>query len=93
MLQRILSFEIFSLEQMKNGNATIPFDWSIEKQEAFCKGIAYANTITNEGLEEIAQRMLDMTDNDKETGEHKNATPLEYLEWAIEEYKENQAEL
>jgi hypothetical protein len=41
-------------------------------------------------LAELEQRVCDMVKTDKETGEHPNATPLDYVRWAIEEMEQNQ---
>jgi len=41
-------------------------------------------------LEELEQRVKEMLLNDKETGEHPCASPLDYVRWAIEEIEENQ---
>jgi hypothetical protein len=41
-LSHAISFEQHALEEMKNGNASIPEKWSIEKQGAFLKGLLYA---------------------------------------------------
>ena len=41
-------------------------------------------------LAELEQRVCDMVKTDKQTGEHPNATPLDYVRWAIEEVESNQ---
>lgn len=40
-------------------------------------------------LSELEQRVKDMFEQDKITGEHKDATPLDYVRWAIEEVELN----
>jgi hypothetical protein len=40
-------------------------------------------------LMEIDQRVCDMLKEDKRTGEHSNASPLDYVRWAIEEVELN----
>lgn len=44
----------------------------------------------NNILAELEQRVCDMIKNDKQTGEHPNATALDYVRWAIEEVEQNQ---
>ena len=41
-------------------------------------------------LAELEQRVFDMVKTDKETGEHADATILDYVRWAIEEMEQNQ---
>ena len=36
-------------------------------------------------LMEIDQRVCDMVKEDQKTGEHKNANPIDYVRWAIQE--------
>ena len=38
---------------------------------------------------ELEQRVKDMLGQDKITGEHEDATPLDYVRWAIEEVELN----
>jgi len=40
-------------------------------------------------LEDLEQRVKDMLAGDKLSGENKNATPLDYIRWAIEEIELN----
>ena len=40
-------------------------------------------------LQELELRAKDMIEQDKITGEHKDATPLDYVRWAIEEIELN----
>lgn len=40
-------------------------------------------------FDEIRQRMQDQYQSDLQTGEHKDATPIDYLDWAKEEYDLN----
>jgi hypothetical protein len=40
-------------------------------------------------LRQLEERVANMISNDKETGEHKDASPLDYVRWAIEEIEEN----
>ena len=43
-------------------------------------------------LEDLEQRVKEMLAVDKLSGENKNATPLDYIRWAIEEIELNSAE-
>ena len=38
---------------------------------------------------ELEQRVKDLFEQDEITGEHKDATPLDYIRWAIEEIELN----
>ena len=40
-------------------------------------------------MNELEQRVKDMVEQDQITGEHQDATPLDYVRWAIEEVEEN----
>jgi len=40
-------------------------------------------------LEDLEQRVKDMLAGDKLSGENKNATPLDYIRWAIVEIELN----
>ena len=40
-------------------------------------------------LEDLEQRVKDMVAGDKLSNENKNATPLDYIRWAIEEIELN----
>jgi hypothetical protein len=40
-------------------------------------------------LEDLEQRVKEMIAGDKLSGENKNATPLDYIRWAIEEIELN----
>ena len=42
-----------------------------------------------ESKQDLEQRVKDMVEQDKITGEHKDATPLDYIRWAIEEVELN----
>ena len=41
-------------------------------------------------LQDLEQRVKDMLEQDECTGEHKDATPLDYVRWAIKEIEANQ---
>ena len=41
--------------------------------------------------QDLEQRVKDMLACDKLTGEHKDATPLDYVRWSIEEFEANEA--
>ena len=47
------------------------------------------NNETTKILDELEQRVADMFVSDLETGEHKDASPLDYVRWAIEEIEAN----
>jgi len=40
-------------------------------------------------LAELEQRVKDMVEADKQSGEHNDATPLDYVRWAIQEIENN----
>ncbi len=40
-------------------------------------------------LAELEQRVCDMVKADKESGEHPDASPVDYVRWAIEEMEVN----
>jgi hypothetical protein len=40
-------------------------------------------------MTELERRVKDMVEQDKTTGEHQDATPLDYVQWAIEEIELN----
>jgi hypothetical protein len=40
-------------------------------------------------LDELEQRVSDMYVSDLSTGEHKGASPLDYVRWAIQEIEAN----
>jgi hypothetical protein len=40
-------------------------------------------------LEDLEQRVKEMVEGDKLSGENKNATPLDYIRWAIQEIELN----
>lgn len=40
-------------------------------------------------LEDLEQRVKEMVAKDKISGENKNATPLDYIRWAIQEIELN----
>jgi len=40
-------------------------------------------------LNDLEQRVKDMLETDKQTGEHSDATPLDYVRWAIQEIENN----
>lgn len=43
----------------------------------------------HEILNDLEQRVKDMLETDKQTGEHPDATALDYVRWAIEEIENN----
>lgn len=40
-------------------------------------------------LTDLEQRVKDMLETDKQTGEHSDATALDYVRWAIQEIENN----
>jgi len=47
----------------------------------------------NDILADLEQRVKDMVEADKQSGEHNDATPLDYVRWAIEEIENNPSDV
>jgi len=66
---------------------------SAEEAELYLAALIRARALRSERLRneelEVAQRVKDMLKQDQITGEHPDATPLDYVRWALEEIEEN----